>query len=320
MSSSEDHATAVPVPVTDQLAPPREGELDSLHRQPSAARAADGVRRRQVRRKGFDRPRFLIVISVATLVYLFAPIAVVIVFSFNGQRSLSVMSGVSLVWYRQFLADADLRASLQASIEIALAVMAVAAVLGTLMAIGLRLATPRFARTSETLLLLTLVAPEIATAVGALLLFTQLGLTLSLATVVVAHITFSIVFVTVIVRSRLMGLDPQTEEAAMDLGCSRLQALRLVTVPLLWPAIMASSLLVFVISFDNFVTSYFTSGVGVSPLPVRIYSMIRFGVSPTINAVGTFMMILTVSVALLAVWLFSIGSRRLRKAPAPREE
>ena len=130
--------------------------------------------------------------------------------------------------------------------------------------------------------------------------------------------TFSIVFVTVIVRSRLMGLNPYAEEAAMDLGCTQLQALRLVTVPLLWPAIMASMLLVFVISFDDFVTSYFTSGVGVSPLPVVIYSMIKFGISPEINAVGTFMMVITVSVALLAA--LALRARSGHRVGSPQEE
>lgn len=273
--------------------------------------------KKRVRRH--DRPRFLLVVTGLTYLYLFTPIVVVVVFSFNSARSLSVMRGLSLHWYRVFLSDSGIRASLLASVEIALSVMIIAAVLGTLLAFGLQYAQPRLSRTSETLLLLTLVAPEIATAVGALLLFTQLGLTLSLTTVAIAHVTFCIVFVTVIVRSRLSGLNPSAEEAAMDLGCTQLQAMRLVTIPMLWPAIMASSLLVFVISFDDFVTSYFTSGVGVSPLPVRIYSMIRFGISPTINAVGTFMMIITVCLALLAVGVLRLRSGRQR-APVPEAE
>ena len=112
---------------------------------------------------------------------------------------------------------------------------------------------------------------------------------LSLQTIILGHITFSISYVTVIVRARLSLLNREVEEAAMDLGATELGALRLVTLPALYPAIAASALLVFVLSFDDFVTSVFTSGAGTSPLPVRIYSLLRVGVSPEINAVGTTM-------------------------------
>ncbi len=279
------------------------------------AAATTGARRRK--RRGYDRPRFLYLITGLTVAYLFAPIMVVVVFSFNERRSLAAWGGFSLKWYRDLAGNEEIRASLFVSLQIALVVMIVAAVLGTLMAIGLKYARSRFGSFAETLLLLTLVAPELATAVAAMLLFTQSGVELSRTTVMLGHITFSIVFVALIVRSRLAGLDPRIEEAAMDLGCAPLKAVRLVTVPLLWPAILAGSLLVFVLSFDNFVTSYFLSGVGTPPLPLMIYSMIKFGISPTINAVGVFMMVLTVAVALLAVVIYAWGNRRLRRA-APR--
>jgi spermidine/putrescine transport system permease protein len=265
-------------------------------------------------RRGYDRPRFLYVVTGLTVAYLFAPIVVVVVFSFNERKSLATWGGFSLKWYRDFFGNESIRASLLVSLEIALAVMAIAAILGTLMAIGLKYARSRFGSFAETLLLLTLVAPELATAVAVMLLFTQTGVALSRATIMLGHITFSIVFVALIVRSRLAGLDPAIEEAALDLGCTPLRAVRLVTIPLLWPAILAGSLLVFVISFDDFVTSYFLSGVGTPPLPVTIYSMIRFGISPTINAVGVFMMTLTVAVALTAAAVYTWGSRRLRRA------
>ena len=250
--------------------------------------------------------------------YLFAPIVVVVVFSFNERKSLAKWGGFSLKWYRDLLTNEGIRSSLLLSLEIAVSVMIVAALLGTLMALGLKYARSRFGSFAETLLLLTLVAPELATAVAAMLLFTQTGVALSGFTVGLGHVTFSIVFVALIVRSRLSGLGPEIEEAALDLGCTPLQAVRRVTLPLLWPAIMAGSLLVFVFSFDNFVTSYFLSGVGTQPLPVTIYSMIRFGISPTINAVGALMMALTVLVAVLAVLIYVWGSRKVRRsAPAP---
>jgi len=275
------------------------------------ARIAKSFRRKD---KGYDRPRFLYLVTALTVAYLFMPIVVVVVFSFNDRRSLAAFGGFSLRWYRELLGNEGIRSSLLVSLQIAFAVMIAAALLGTLMALGLKYARSRFGSFAETLLLLTLVAPELATAVAAMLLFTQLGVQLSLFTVALGHVTFSIVFVALIVRSRLAGLGPELEEAALDLGCTPLRAVRLVTIPLLWPAIMAGSLLVFVISFDNFVTSYFLSGIGTPPLPITIYSMIKFGISPTINAVGTFMMALTVAVALLAVWIYIWGSRRVRRS------
>jgi spermidine/putrescine transport system permease protein/putrescine transport system permease protein len=142
-------------------------------------------------------------------------------------------------------------------------------------------------------------------------LFTQLNFKLSLLTVMLAQITFSISYVTVVVRARLAALNREQEDAAMDLGATRLGALRLVTLPALWPAILSSGLLVFALTFDDFVLSFFTSGVSPQPLPVRIYSAIRFGIRPTINAVGTFMLVISLLVIGLAMVLPSwFGDKR----------
>ena len=146
--------------------------------------------------------------------------------------------------------------------------------------------------------------------VSALLLFTQLGLRLSLLTIMLAHITFSISYVTVVVRARLAALHPEVEQAAMDLGASRIQTVWLVVLPALWPAILASGLLTFALSFDDFVLSFFTTGVSPQPLPVRIWSAIRFGVTPTINAIGTLMLAISVFCIGLAVLLPRLIGRR----------
>jgi spermidine/putrescine transport system permease protein/putrescine transport system permease protein len=145
-------------------------------------------------------------------------------------------------------------------------------------------------------MLLNLVSPEIATAIALLLLFTGVGLRLGSDTIALGHITFSIAYVTVIVRARLLGIGHELEEGAMDLGATELQSLRLVVLPLMWPAILGSAMLVFLLSFDDFVTSFFTAGVGTPPLPLLIYGMIRFGVTPEINAIGTLMMATTILV------------------------
>jgi spermidine/putrescine transport system permease protein len=253
------------------------------------------------RRKAFDKPRFLWGLYGAMCLYLFVPILVVIVFSFNSARSLQVFHGFSFRWYREFWNDPEIKSSLIASFEIAAVTMVVATVLGTLLAFGLVRARGRIGNTSNILMLLPLITPEIVTAVGLLLLFGKIEMELSMQTIILGHITFSISYVTVIVRARLSLLNREVEEAAMDLGATELGALRLVTLPALYPAIAASALLVFVLSFDDFVTSVFTSGAGTSPLPVRIYSLLRVGVSPEINAVGTTMIGITLLIGLALV-------------------
>jgi spermidine/putrescine transport system permease protein/putrescine transport system permease protein len=158
-------------------------------------------------------------------------------------------------------------------------------------------------------MLVPLVVPEIVAGVAALVFFAQIGLALSLGTVMIAHITFSISFVTVIVRARLASMHHDVEEAALDLGATRIQTLRLVTLPELWPAIIASALLVFALSFDDFVLSFFTTGESPQPLPVQIYSSIRFGVAPTINAIGTLMLTFSLFLMALAVALPRLSGR-----------
>jgi spermidine/putrescine transport system permease protein len=247
--------------------------------------------------------RALRVYTAGFYVFMFVPLAVVVLFSFNNRRSLQEFGGFSLEWYRAFLDNESLRGSLIASLEIAVATMLVATVLGTLLAFGLVRARTRFSATANVLMLIPLVTPEIVAGVSALLLFSQLGMRLSLLTIVIAHITFSISYVTVVVRARLASLNPEVEQAAMDLGATRMQTFRLVVLPALWPAVLAAGLLVFALSFDDFVLSYFTTGESPQPLPVRIWSAIRFGVTPTINAIGTLMLAISLAAVALALVL-----------------
>ena len=172
-------------------------------------------------------------------------------------------------------------------------------------------ARTRWAPGANVLMLIPLVTPEIVAGVSAFLLFTQVGLRLSLLTITLAHITFSISYVTVVVRARMAALNPEIEAAAMDLGATRLQTFRLVVLPELWPAILAAGLLVFALSFDDFVLSFFTTGESPQPLPVRIWSAIRFGVTPTINAIGTLMIAIS-GLAIAAALL--LGRRSVLRA------
>jgi spermidine/putrescine transport system permease protein len=266
--------------------------------------------RRRRRRREFDRPRFLRLFFVLFLIFTFAPLLIVALFSFNSTPSLQNFSGFSLQWYDEFFGSAQLRDSLMASVKIGFVTMIVGTILGTSLAYALVRARSRTAKASNVLMLIPLVTPEIVAGVSALVLFTQIGMDLSLTTIMIAEITFSISFVTVIVRARLTALNREVEEAAMDLGATRLQTVRLIVLPALWPAIIASALLIFALSFDDFVIAFFTTGEDPTPLPVQIYSSIRFGVRPTINAVGTFMLVVSFVIVALAIAVPRLAGRR----------
>ena len=260
-------------------------------------------RRSRTREDAFDRPRFLKLYSGLVYLYLFILIAVVVLFSFNSVKSLQSFQGFSTQWYSDFLNDPTLRESLFVSLRIAVITMVIATIIGTALAIGLVRARTRWSPAANILMLIPLVTPEIVAGVSALLIFSQLGIQLSFWTIVIAHITFSISYVTVVVRGRLASMGDEVEQAAMDLGATRFQAVRLVLLPELWPAIVAAGLLTFALSFDDFVLSFFTTGEDAQPLPVRIWSAIRFGVSPTINAIGTLMMVVSLTAVVAAVLL-----------------
>ena len=267
--------------------------------RPSAAQAAPPAPRR--RRSLEGKPRIAVAFTVLFFAVLYLPIVVVVVFSFNSKKSLSSFGGFSTRWYEQFFADEGLQSSLRASLFISFVAMIGAVVLGTMLALALERVRSRKARAVGVVALVPLVTPEIVTGVAALLFFTGLGIKLSLTTVIIAEITFSISYVAVIVRGRLGSMSEEVEEAARDLGCTPWQALRLVILPVILPALIASGLLVFALVFDDFVLAFFTTGVDPQPLPVRIYSQIRLSISPAINAVGTCM--LAVSVLLIALSL-----------------
>jgi ABC-type spermidine/putrescine transport system permease subunit II len=230
------------------------------------------------------------------------PLVVVTLFSFNASESLSSFEGTSLRWYEQVFSSETIRESLWASIEIALVTTLIAVPLGTGLAFAFVRGRRKVVRPVEGVSLLTLVTPEIATAIGLLTLFSFVNTDLSKTTVVLGHVTFSLAFVMVVVRSRLVTIARDLEEAAMDLGASPLATFRLIVVPQLAPAIGGAALLVFVLSFDDFVTSLFLSGPDVSPLPLRIYGMLRFGLTPEVNAIGTIMMVLSIGIGLTGLW------------------
>lgn len=295
------------------LRPPADPADPAEHR---GLPAADGTRARPARRprrrrRGADRrPRFAIAVTAAFFALLYLPVGVVVLFSFNSQKSLTVFEDVSLRWYSAFLRDDVLIDSLGMSLRVSLVAMAGSLVLGVALALGLVRNRSRLGSFAGLVMLVPLITPEIVTGVAAMMLFKGLGITLSTTTVMLAEITFSISYVTVILRSRIAALNPEVEEAAMDLGATRRQALFLVTLPALLPSILASGVLIFALVFDDFVLAYFTTGVDPQPLSVRIYSAIRFGVQPTINAVGTLMLVGSIGLIVLALAIPRLFGRR----------
>lgn len=266
--------------------------------------SAGGIKRRR------RTPVVLLVVTALAGLFLYVPIIVVSWFSFNSSKSLSLFDSFSTRWYRAFFADSVAKQGILTSVQVALATTVIAVSLGTALAIGLARVRPRVQRAVDTVLLVSLVTPEIATAVALLLLFSGAGVPLSRATLIIAHVTFSIPYTVTIIRARLSGIAIRYEEAARDLGASRGQTIRLVTLPLLAPAILGAGFLVFLLSFDDFVTSFFNSGTSAQPLPLFIYGSIRFGVTPEINAIGTLVMVVTIVLGAAGMYLTSSRQRR----------
>lgn len=238
--------------------------------------------------------------------FIYIPILILIVFSFNQERINAVWTGFTLDWYVRLLADTDLLSSVYNSLVVGLVSTAVATVLGTMAALAMQRYQFPGKKAFDALLYLPIVIPEIVMAVSLLTFYVFIQLTLGIVSVILAHITFNIAFVFVIVQARLIGIARNVEEAAADLGASPWQVFRHVTLPLITPGVLSGALLAFTISWDDFMIAFFTAGVGGTTLPLKVYSMIKFGVSPEINAISTITILFTMILILLAVRLEGI--------------
>jgi spermidine/putrescine transport system permease protein len=240
----------------------------------------------------------------AALVYafLFAPVAVLVVFSFSASRYAAVWGGFTLDWYARLAGNERLMQALFNSLAVAAVATAIATVLGTAAALALSRARARSRTWLGALVYAPLVMPELVQGIALLMLFVLvLPLPLGLIAIAIGHSVFGIAYVTVVVGTRLHELDPNLEEAARDLGASRWQTFARVTLPLIWPGMLGGALLAFTLSFDDFVIAFFLTGPGASTLPIEIYSMVKRGVTPEINALAT--LILAVSVIFVALSL-----------------
>lgn len=230
--------------------------------------------------------------------FLYTPIAVLVLFSFNEAEQTATWQGFTLKWYRVLFEDEAVWRAGWMSLKVALLTTLGATVLGTAAALGLRSAPPSVKRLSSALLLLPIVLPEIILAVALLRVFSFLGVELDFWTIWFAHLVFCISYVVIVVRARLAGMDDALEEAAADLGATPWVTFWKVTLPQLWPAVLSGSLLVLTLSIDDYVVTSFVSGVGNTTLPLQIYAMFRKHVTPEINAICTLLLLVTTGMIL----------------------
>ena len=239
--------------------------------------------------------------SLAVYAFLYVPLAVVVLFSFNDSLLNAQWVGFTTHWYAKLLHDEEMLRAAANSLLIALTAAGAATILGTMAGIAMQRWPVGVLRLLPVLVLTPVAMPEILLGVSLLLFFRQvLDLTLGLITILVAHTLFSLGFVAIIVRARLAGMDESIFEAARDLGASPWKTFRHITFPLILPGIVAGFLMSFTLSIDDFVITFFVAGVGVSTLPLQIYSMIKVAVSPEVNAVSTLLMALTLTLIAIA--------------------
>ena len=247
-----------------------------------------------------NKPKWLGALAILVYGFLYLPIVVLIAYSFDESRLAVSWTGFTFKWYGTLLQDEALASALVNSLIVATTAVVCSGVMGTMAAVGISRYHFLGKGLYRGVFFLPIIVPEIAMAVAALTLFLAMGLKLSLATIIVGHIVFCMAYVGLVVMGRLEGLDPNLEEAAQDLGATPLMVFFKVTLPLIAPGILAGCLLAFVLSLDDFVITQFTAGVGDTTLPLRIYSLVKFGVSPEINALSTLMILATVGITLAA--------------------
>ena len=254
--------------------------------------------------------RFMLLILGVIFAFLYIPISVLVGLSFNEGGLPTAWTGISFKWYGALLENEDILKAAGNTLIVAIFSTVLATILGTLLAVGVEIRR-RNGKWLETIIFAPMIIPDIVLAIALLSFFSLLGVKMGLHTIIVSHVVFNLAFVCAVVRARLKNFDWSIVEASADLGASIFTTLWRVIVPVLMPAIVAGALLAFTLSVDEFIIAFFTAGAGRSSitLPMQIYAMIRFGVTPEINALATIVM--TVSVVALAL------SQRLNKGGLP---
>jgi spermidine/putrescine transport system permease protein len=256
------------------------------------------------------RSPWLWVAGFLAYAFLYAPLVIVIAYSFNDSRLNAEWVGFTLDWYVKLFHNEKMLRAAWNSLVIGLVASVVSTLFGTMAGYAMY----RFrSRLLPLLVLAPIAIPEILMGVSLLIFFVLLNIALGMVSIVLSHIAFCIGFVAIVVRSRLAGMDESLTEAARDLGATPWQAFRLVTLPLIMPGVVAGALMAFTLSIDDFVITFFTAGVGSSTLPLQIYTMVKIAVTPEVNAVSTLLMLLTLTLILIASRL-SPGALRAKQA------
>ena len=229
--------------------------------------------------------------------FLYVPLAIVVVYSFNDSKLNAEWVGFTFDWYDKLFHDQDMLTAAGNSLIIALTASVVSTILGTMAGVALYRHKQRLL---QILVLAPIAIPEILMGVSLLIFFVFVNFTLGLVSVTLAHITFCIGFVAIVVRARLAGMDESLTEAARDCGATPWEAFRYVTLPLIMPGVIAGALMAFTLSIDDFVITFFTAGAGTVTLPLQIYSMIKIAVTPEVNAVSSLLMLLTLALIIVA--------------------
>jgi spermidine/putrescine transport system permease protein len=230
-------------------------------------------------------------LALGIFLFLYLPIFILVIYSFNANKVVGVWTGFSFHWYGELVRNEAVLDSLRVSLWVAIWSTLASTVLGTMAALALERYRFRGRLTFDGVLYLPVIIPDIVMALSTLLFFVIFAIPLSRYTILIAHIAFNISFVAIVVRARLAHMDTHLEEAAADLGANEWTTFRRVTLPLLTPGIVAGALLAFTLSLDDFVITFFVAGPGSTTLPIRVYSMIKFGVTPEVNAVSTLMLV-----------------------------
>ncbi len=243
------------------------------------------------------------IFSLVMFFYMYLPLLVLTFYSFNDSKYSAQWQGFTFKWYLKLWEDDSVKTALFNSLTVALVAVGISAVLGTMMAVGLARYQFPGKRLYRGISYLPVIIPDIAIAVATLIFLAVMAIPLSLWTIIAAHIVFCLAYIAIVVSSRITQLDPHLEEAALDLGATPLQAFLKILLPELMPAIIAGCLLSFVLSMDDFLISSFTAGTGATTLPMEIFSRIRIGVKPDINALSVLLILVSGAIAFIGEWL-----------------
>jgi spermidine/putrescine transport system permease protein len=268
------------------------------------SQTATKVRRRTRHeiRAAFNQ-RILTWLSIGIFLFLYIPIFILIIYSFNANSVVGVWAGFTTDWYRVLFRDQAFINAFRVSMWVAFWSTVISTILGTLSALVLERYRFRGKLTFDAVMYLPIIIPDIVMALSTLLFFVIFTISLSRYTILIAHIAFNIAFVALVVRARLADMDDRLEEAAADLGANEWVTFRRVTLPLLMPGVVSGALLAFTLSLDDFVITFFVAGPGSTTLPVQVYSMIKFGVTPEVNAISTLMFIGSTLLVVISLFL-----------------